>query len=354
MHASLRTVTVIVAAPRCGACTMQKALRRAGGGASDLAKPGAGHRRHRPLRSALVGPVRGSGPRRARDRLARREYRRPPGRRPPRTGARVLGRGRSRPVPHRAGGCQHRSAQPGDSRVLGGAPQTSRPIALVSTRSGSWTSSAAFGPRCGPRRRTAEGLEASLDDARVIVVAEIARNYFELRGLQQQLEVLDRSLTNQRESLRLTTVRREAGIGEEQDVASAAARVAATEASVPPVRAALARREHRLAVLLGRRPGTLEADLSPRAYPPLTRALAVGPPEGILRRASRRPCRRASTRGGDRRRRHRRGGSVSARDVDRLSRLPRRTRQPLRHRRLRCLGRDAGTQLGGVRHRQRS
>ena len=148
---------------------------------------------------------------------------------------------------------------------------------------------------------TAEGLEASLDDARVIVVAEVARNYFELRGLQQQLEVLDRSLTNQRESLRLTTVRREAGIGEEQDVASAAARVAATEASVPPVRAALARREHRLAVLLGRRPGQLEADLSPRAYPPLTRALAVGRPDDVPAPASRRPRRRAAARGGDRR-----------------------------------------------------
>lgn len=131
---------------------------------------------------------------------------------------------------------------------------------------------------------TAEGLEASLDDVRVSVVAEVARNYFELRGLQQQLGVLERSLANQRESLRLTTVRRDAGIGEEQDVASAAARVAATEASFPPVRSALARREHRLAVLTGGRPGALQTDLSPRSYPPLARALAVGPPEEILRR----------------------------------------------------------------------
>jgi multidrug efflux system outer membrane protein len=50
------------------------------------------------------------------------------------------------------------------------------------------------------------------------------------------------------------------------------------------VRSALARREHRLAVLTGKRPGALGADLSPRAYPPLTRALAVGPPGEILRR----------------------------------------------------------------------
>ena len=82
-----------------------------------------------------------------------------------------------------------------------------------------------------PRAATADSLDAALDDVRVSVAAEVARNYFELRGLQQQLAVLERSLANQRETLRLTQVRRDAGIGEEQDVASAAARVAAIEAA---------------------------------------------------------------------------------------------------------------------------
>jgi multidrug efflux system outer membrane protein len=130
----------------------------------------------------------------------------------------------------------------------------------------------------------AESFLDSLDDVRVIVVAEVAQNYFEVRGLQQQLAVAERSLTNQRETLRLTTVRRDAGIGEEQDVASAAAQVAAVEASVPPLRVALAARQHRLAGLLGRRPGELGVDLAPRAYPPLTRALAIGAPDELLRR----------------------------------------------------------------------
>ena len=75
----------------------------------------------------------------------------------------------------------------------------------------------------------------------MVVAAEVARNYFLLRGLQQQLAVAERSLTNQREALRLTGVRRDAGVGEEQDVASAAASVAAVEASIPP----LARRRSR-------------------------------------------------------------------------------------------------------------
>jgi multidrug efflux system outer membrane protein len=131
---------------------------------------------------------------------------------------------------------------------------------------------------------TAASVSASLDDVRVTVAAEVARNYFELRGLQQQLAVAERSLTNQRETLRLTTVRRDAGIGEEQDVASAAARVAAIEASVPPLRASVASRLHRLAVLNGVRPGELATDLAPRAYPPLAKALPLGDPGTLLQR----------------------------------------------------------------------
>jgi len=130
----------------------------------------------------------------------------------------------------------------------------------------------------------AQSFEAALESVRVSVAAEVARNYFELRGVQQQLSVLDRSLANQRETLRLTVVRRDAGIGEEQDVASASARVAAIEAAVPPLRTALAVREHRLAVLTGRVPGQLAETVAPRAYPVLAKSIALGPPDQLFDR----------------------------------------------------------------------
>lgn len=133
-------------------------------------------------------------------------------------------------------------------------------------------------------RANAEALDASLDDVRVVVAAEVAREYFDLRGLQRQLDVAERSLANQQETLRLTRIRRDAGIGEEQDVASAAARVAAIEASLPPLRAALAARTHRLAVLTGTRPGALAVDLTPRPYPVLAKALPLGDVSQLLRR----------------------------------------------------------------------
>ena len=130
----------------------------------------------------------------------------------------------------------------------------------------------------------AQSFEAALEGVRVSVAADVAGNYFELRGIQQQLSVLDRSLANQRETLRLTVIRRDAGIGEEQDVASASARVAAIEAAVPPLRTALAVREHRLAVLTGRVPGQLAETIAPRAYPVLAKSIALGPPDQLFDR----------------------------------------------------------------------
>ncbi|HEY0782937.1 MAG TPA: efflux transporter outer membrane subunit [Thermoanaerobaculia bacterium] len=139
----------------------------------------------------------------------------------------------------------------------------------------------------------AESFQAALAAVRVSVAADVARNYFELRGLQQRMAVLDRSLVNQRETLRLTRVRSEAGLGGEQDVASASARVSAIEAELPPVRAALAAREHRLAVLTGKAPGALAVDLAPRPYPVLATTIALGPPDRLL---DRRPDVRAAER----------------------------------------------------------
>ena len=43
-------------------------------------------------------------------------------------------------------------------------------------------------------------------------------------------------------------------------------------------------REHRIAVLIAMRPGALEVDLSPRPYPALAKALAIGEPDTLLRR----------------------------------------------------------------------
>jgi outer membrane protein, multidrug efflux system len=129
-----------------------------------------------------------------------------------------------------------------------------------------------------------QAFEADLHDVQVSVVSELARNYFELRGAQWRLAVAERSLTNQRQTLQLTQLRRDAGVGEEQDVASAAARVAAIEAAIPSLNLDVARAEYRLAVLTGARPGELNADLAPHTYPAIAKALPIGDPGELLQR----------------------------------------------------------------------
>jgi multidrug efflux system outer membrane protein len=133
-------------------------------------------------------------------------------------------------------------------------------------------------------RSNNQAVEADLHDVEVSIVAELARNYFELRGAQWRLAVAQRSLENQRETLRLTQLRRDAGVGEEQDVASAAARVAATDATIPSLELESKRTQYRLAVLTGTRPGELSADLSPRNYAPIDKSLPIGNAADLLRR----------------------------------------------------------------------
>ncbi|MBI1686439.1 efflux transporter outer membrane subunit [Caulobacter hibisci] len=128
--------------------------------------------------------------------------------------------------------------------------------------------------------------QADLRDAQVTVAAEVARNYLELRGAQARLAVARRNLETQRETLRLTRVRFEAGAGGAIDVASAEARLKATESVIPELVTAETRANYRLAVLTGQRPGTLNAQLKPRAQDPapLVTALPIGDASQFLRR----------------------------------------------------------------------
>jgi outer membrane protein, multidrug efflux system len=117
----------------------------------------------------------------------------------------------------------------------------------------------------------------------VSVVSELARNYFELRGAQWRLAVAQRSLTNQRETLRLTQLRRDV-VSVKNRTLAAPLRVAVIESTIPSFEFDVSRAEYRLAVLTGTRPGELNADLAPRDYPAIAKALPIGNPGELLQR----------------------------------------------------------------------
>jgi multidrug efflux system outer membrane protein len=131
---------------------------------------------------------------------------------------------------------------------------------------------------------SAGAAEARLRDAQVLVAAEVARNYLELRGTQKRLAVARTNLEYQRETLGLTQTRYQLGRGTQLDVASAQARFAATDAEIPLLVAGETASANRLAVLLGLRPGALADELAPREIAPHVTTLSVGAPEDLLKR----------------------------------------------------------------------
>jgi multidrug efflux system outer membrane protein len=126
--------------------------------------------------------------------------------------------------------------------------------------------------------------QENLRDAEVAIAAEIARNYYELRGAQRRLEVARDNLESARQTLELTQTRYDAGRVGEIDVQRARARQAATLALIPPLELAQQRATYRLAVLLGQRPGTLDDELQPVEVPTYAKALPIGDPTQLLRR----------------------------------------------------------------------
>jgi outer membrane protein, multidrug efflux system len=126
--------------------------------------------------------------------------------------------------------------------------------------------------------------QANYQDAQVSVAAEVARNYFELRGAQKRLIVARENLSTEHQTLELTQLLDETGRGSELDVQRSRARLKATEATIPPLEASEKQAGYRLAVLLGERPGALDQELRPAAVATYAKALPIGDPSELLRR----------------------------------------------------------------------
>ena len=129
-----------------------------------------------------------------------------------------------------------------------------------------------------------ESLVASLADTRVSLVAEVARNYFEVRALQIRLGISRDNLAIQAETLQLTSWRAQSGMVSSQDVEQARSNHEQTRAQIPTLETSLAEAEHRLDVLLGNVPGTLHGRLAAGGpLPTVPSQIAVGIPADTLR-----------------------------------------------------------------------
>jgi len=144
----------------------------------------------------------------------------------------------------------------------------------------------------GGKRRALEAATADAaaseedrNDTLVSLLAEVARNYVELRGLQQRLLITRDNIKSQQDALEVTQARFKGGVASELDVTQAAALLASTRSQLPSLETSLKQTMHQLAVLLGQQPGALLAELSGEGpIPPTPPEVPVGLPSELLRR----------------------------------------------------------------------
>ena len=126
--------------------------------------------------------------------------------------------------------------------------------------------------------------DVGLRDVRVLVAAQVAGAYFELRGAQERLTVARRNAENQRGTLDLTRQRLEAGSGTALDTERAQAQLSATLAAIPTLEARISAAQHRIAVLTGRPPAALVSALAASGAPiELPDAPDIATPDVVVR-----------------------------------------------------------------------
>ncbi|MEZ5521120.1 MAG: efflux transporter outer membrane subunit [Dokdonella sp.] len=141
--------------------------------------------------------------------------------------------------------------------------------------------------RRGVEAQSAE-LEASVADlaaAQVVVAADVASTYAELRGLQERWRVAQDNARNQLDTLRLLEARSSAGRGTEFDTSRATAQLETTRSRIPALESAIAIGMHRIAVLTGQTPDALiDALQAEQPLPAVPARIDAGTPGELLRR----------------------------------------------------------------------
>jgi NodT family efflux transporter outer membrane factor (OMF) lipoprotein len=126
---------------------------------------------------------------------------------------------------------------------------------------------------------------ADRNDVLLTLLGEVARNYVELRGFQRQVVIAESNVKSQQETLELTRVRLNAGLGTDLAVAQTEATVAATQSQIPAFQNLAAQSIHRLSVLTGKPPAALMAELDViRPVPAPPPEIPAGVPSELLRR----------------------------------------------------------------------
>jgi NodT family efflux transporter outer membrane factor (OMF) lipoprotein len=123
---------------------------------------------------------------------------------------------------------------------------------------------------------------AQLENARLSYQAELAQDYFELRGTDGEKELLDTTVKSYQDYLKLTQDRFDSGVASGSDVAQAQTQLETARAQLIDFDVARTQYEHAIAVLTGKAPAELSISYSTiKITPP---PVPVGLPSNLLER----------------------------------------------------------------------
>ena len=151
----------------------------------------------------------------------------------------------------------------------------------------SWEIDVAGGLRRGEEAAAAEAqaADANFAGTRIIVAADVADAYFQVRGYQTRIAVVGQQITTDAHLLDLVHQLNGRGLANDREVSQAEAVLQQARASLPLLKIALEAQLNRLDVLLGAQPGTYAAELGTVADIPSIPAITdTQAPTDFLRR----------------------------------------------------------------------
>ena len=118
---------------------------------------------------------------------------------------------------------------------------------------------------------------------RLLVLSDVATNYFALKGALRQLKTVRAISAAQDETLRLVTARQRVGLATPFDVERAQTEASRARAAIPPLETLAAVSRHRIAVLIGDQAFNA-ASITPSAVEPTVPKAHPGQPAALLQR----------------------------------------------------------------------
>jgi NodT family efflux transporter outer membrane factor (OMF) lipoprotein len=144
----------------------------------------------------------------------------------------------------------------------------------------------------GRVRRAVESADASITSSEEALrgallsnLAEVARDYMELRSAQLRLQIARDNLRTAKQSQGIVAQRAAGGLATDLDAANAAAQVSTVAAEIPRIEQEEAHLMNALGLLLGEPPQALRAELqTPKPIPPVPPEVPVGFPSELAKR----------------------------------------------------------------------